>query len=49
VIADGFSCKSQIEQPIERRSLHSAQLIAMAIDHGPDGPPGNYPERGYPD
>ncbi|MDQ4130362.1 MAG: heterodisulfide reductase-related iron-sulfur binding cluster, partial [Actinomycetota bacterium] len=49
VIADGFSCKTQIEELSERRGLHTAQVIKMAMDHGPNGPSGDYPETGYPD
>jgi FAD/FMN-containing dehydrogenase/Fe-S oxidoreductase len=49
LIADGFSCKTQVEQATERRPLHIGQVIRMAMDHGRDGPPGNAPERHYPD
>ena len=49
VIADGFSCKTQIEQLTDRRALHTAQVIRMAIDHGRAGPAGGEPERLYPD
>ena len=49
VIGDGFSCKTQVEQLTERRPLHTAQVIKMALDHGPDGVSGNLPERAYPD
>ncbi|WP_273842691.1 FAD-binding and (Fe-S)-binding domain-containing protein [Rubrobacter calidifluminis] len=50
LIADGFSCKTQVEQGTDRRPLHLAQVIKMALDHGEEGPPrGTYPERGYPD
>ena len=31
LIADGFSCKTQIEQLTERRALHTAQVIKMAM------------------
>jgi hypothetical protein len=46
VVADGFSCRSQIEQAsgTGRRALHAAQVLALARQHGPDGP-GRYPER----
>jgi Fe-S oxidoreductase len=38
VIADGFSCKTQIQQAgTGRRALHAAQVIKMAREHGPDG------------
>jgi Fe-S oxidoreductase len=49
VIADGFSCKTQIEQLSERRALHTAQVLKMALDHGPEGVSGGRPERVYPD
>jgi FAD/FMN-containing dehydrogenase/Fe-S oxidoreductase len=49
VIADGFSCKSQIEELTERRALHTAQVLEMAMEHGPRGVAGNRPERAYPD
>jgi Fe-S oxidoreductase len=48
VIANGFSCKTQIEQgDTGRRALHLAQVMKMAIEHGPGGPAGPRPERGY--
>jgi FAD/FMN-containing dehydrogenase/Fe-S oxidoreductase len=41
VVADGFSCKTQIEQGrTGRRALHVAEVIQLALDHGPAGPPG---------
>ena len=49
IVADGFSCKTQIAQLTDRRALHTAQVIRMAMEHGPDGPAGNAPERLYPD
>jgi FAD/FMN-containing dehydrogenase/Fe-S oxidoreductase len=49
VIADGFSCKTQVEQLTDRRPLHIAQVMKMAREHGIDGPPGARPERLYPD
>ncbi|MFN2617640.1 MAG: FAD-binding and (Fe-S)-binding domain-containing protein [Thermoleophilaceae bacterium] len=49
LLADGFSCKTQIEQLTDRRALHTAQVLKMAMDHGPEGVPGNEPERAYPD
>jgi FAD/FMN-containing dehydrogenase/Fe-S oxidoreductase len=48
VLADGFSCREQIGQDTDRRALHLAQLLALALRHGPDGPPGPYPERHCP-
>jgi hypothetical protein len=48
LVADGFSCKTQIEQgETGRRALHLAQVLRMAHEHGPKGPPGAWPERHY--
>ncbi len=49
IVADGFSCKTQIEQLSDRRALHTAQLLEMALDNGPEGVPGAHPEQAYPD
>jgi Fe-S oxidoreductase len=49
IIADGFSCKSQVAGLTDRRPLHLAQLLRMAREHGPDGPAGPCPEQRYPD
>ena len=49
VVADGFSCRSQIEQTgTGRRGLHAAQVLALAREYGPAGPPGAYPEHAAP-
>ena len=47
VIADGFSCREQIQQQTERRALHLAEVIRLAMEKGSRGPEGNYPERDY--
>ena len=48
VIADGFSCKTQIEEgETGRRALHVAQVLKLAREHGVSGPPGPRPERLY--
>ena len=47
VIADGFSCRTQIEQLTNRRALHLADVISMAIHEGPTGPAGPRPEQRY--
>jgi FAD/FMN-containing dehydrogenase/Fe-S oxidoreductase len=39
VVADGFSCRTQIEQLAGRRALHTAEVVQMAIDHSRDGGP----------
>jgi Fe-S oxidoreductase len=49
LISDGFSCKTQIEHATDRRALHTAQVIKMALDYGESGPGDDYPERCYPD
>lgn len=35
VLANGFSCRTQIEQGTPRRALHLAEALALAIDGGP--------------
>ena len=48
VIANGFSCKTQIEQSgVGRRALHVAQAMKMAREHGPEGIRGARPESAY--
>jgi Fe-S oxidoreductase len=49
LIADGFSCKTQIEGLSDRRALHTAQVIKMALEQGREGQTGPYPESAYPD
>jgi Fe-S oxidoreductase len=48
IVANGFSCKTQIDQAgTGRRALHVAQVMQMARKEGPDGPRGRRPEKGY--
>jgi len=47
IIADGFSCREQIQQTTDRQALHVAQVVQMALREGSDGVPGTYPERRY--
>jgi FAD/FMN-containing dehydrogenase len=47
VVSDGFSCRSQISHGSERRALHLAQVIQMALRQGPSGPSTSPPERPY--
>jgi FAD/FMN-containing dehydrogenase/Fe-S oxidoreductase len=48
VVADGFSCKTQIEQAdTGRGALHVAQVMKMARDHGSGGARSGLPETGY--
>jgi len=45
VLADGFSCRTQIEHGSGRRALHLADVLQMALHEGAAGPAGDYPER----
>jgi Fe-S oxidoreductase len=46
IVADGFSCRHQIEQGnTGRRALHIAEVLKLAYDYGPAGPPGGRPEE----
>ena len=45
IIADGFSCREQISQCTDRHALHLAEVIQMALEEGPEGVAGPYPER----
>jgi FAD/FMN-containing dehydrogenase/Fe-S oxidoreductase len=48
VIANGFSCKTQIQQSdAPRNALHVAQVMKMAREHGPQGYRGGRPEDPY--
>jgi FAD/FMN-containing dehydrogenase/Fe-S oxidoreductase len=47
IVADGFSCREQIAQGSERRALHLAQVLQMALREGPAGPDGDRPEEAY--
>jgi FAD/FMN-containing dehydrogenase/Fe-S oxidoreductase len=48
VIANGFSCKTQIEQAdVGRRALHVAQVMQLARQRGRTGYTGGLPEEGY--
>jgi hypothetical protein len=50
VIANGFSCKTQIAQgDTGRRALHLAQVLQLARECGPAGPTGARPERVFDD
>jgi Fe-S oxidoreductase len=45
IVADGFSCREQIAQTTDRRAVHLAELLQMAMTYGPAGPAGDCPER----
>jgi FAD/FMN-containing dehydrogenase/Fe-S oxidoreductase len=49
IITDGFSCRTQIAQTTDRRALHLAQILEMALREVGHGPAGAYPETRYPD
>ncbi|HYZ15844.1 MAG TPA: FAD-binding and (Fe-S)-binding domain-containing protein [Candidatus Acidoferrum sp.] len=44
IIAEGFSCREQAMQMTEREPLHLADVLWLALRHGPKGPPGARPE-----
>jgi Fe-S oxidoreductase len=48
IIANGFSCIEQVRQSTDRRPLHLAQVLQMALHEGPAGVSGDYPESRYP-
>ncbi|MGE0449399.1 MAG: FAD-binding and (Fe-S)-binding domain-containing protein [Vicinamibacterales bacterium] len=47
IVADGFSCRTQIAHATPRRALHLADVIEMAARDGVRGPAGDNPERRY--
>jgi FAD/FMN-containing dehydrogenase/Fe-S oxidoreductase len=47
IITNGFSCREMIRQETDRRGVHFAQVLQMALNDGPDGPPGPLPETQY--
>jgi Fe-S oxidoreductase len=47
IVADGFSCRQQIAHATNRRALHLAQVIQLALREGENGPPGDGPDARY--
>ncbi|HJU06771.1 MAG TPA: FAD-linked oxidase C-terminal domain-containing protein [Nitrospiraceae bacterium] len=49
ILADGFSCREQIAQTTDRRGLHLAEVLhlAMQTQAHPNGRTGDYPEADY--
>ena len=47
IVTDGFSCREMIRQETDRRAVHFAQVLQMAINEGPNGPSGRLPEKHY--
>ncbi|HLI77855.1 MAG TPA: hypothetical protein VKV02_12995, partial [Acidobacteriaceae bacterium] len=39
LVADGFSCRQQISHGTPRRALHTAEVLALALDPHPTGKP----------
>jgi hypothetical protein len=46
VIADGFSCRCQIEHGSDRRAMHLAEVLQLALHEG-GAAPHPYPEAGH--
>jgi Fe-S oxidoreductase len=47
IIADGFSCRSQIEHGTDRRALHLAEVLKLALDHREHPTTSEFPERAF--
>ena len=47
IIADGFSCKTQIAQTTNRRALHVAQVMQLAFTNGAQRPTAERPETRF--
>jgi Fe-S oxidoreductase/FAD/FMN-containing dehydrogenase len=47
IIADGFSCRTQIEQGTKRQGMHFAQILHLALRKGGKPSTQKYPEREY--
>jgi len=48
IVADGFSCRSQIAAGTDRRGMHLAEVLHLAIRDGRDGPSARPPETRLP-
>lgn len=49
IITDGFSCREQIEQETNRKGMHLAQVIQMALHEQKGEKTGELPEKKYVD
>jgi Fe-S oxidoreductase len=48
IVADGFSCREQIEQTTGRRALHLSQVLRMGLDEQEGrAAPARYPENAF--
>ena len=45
IVADGFSCREQIAQTTDRRALHTAEVVRLALLGGAPSVGAEYPER----
>ncbi|MFL6052691.1 MAG: FAD-binding and (Fe-S)-binding domain-containing protein [Actinoallomurus sp.] len=45
ILADGFSCRSQIAAGTGRQAMHLAEVLSLAITEGELGPPAGRPEE----
>jgi FAD/FMN-containing dehydrogenase/Fe-S oxidoreductase len=44
IVADGFSCRSQIAHGTSRKALHLSEVLRLAMRYGPSGPAATPPE-----
>jgi Fe-S oxidoreductase len=49
IITNGFSCREQIEQETDRKGMHLAQVLQMAMREQQGDKTGSFPERKYVD
>jgi hypothetical protein len=49
IVADGFSCRTMIAAGTGRRALHVADVLKLALDFGPGGPPRGHVAASAPD
>jgi FAD/FMN-containing dehydrogenase/Fe-S oxidoreductase len=49
IVADGFSCREQIEQQTERKAMHLAQVLQMAMREKESSNAESLPEKKYVD
>jgi Fe-S oxidoreductase len=47
IVTDGFSCREMIRQETDRRALHIAQVLQIALHEGPDRQQRSRPEKKY--
>ena len=47
IVADGFSCRTQVREATNRHPLHLGEVLLMAFEEGPAGPHRRFPEQRY--